>query len=132
MKENDLIQAFASWTELAYTAGQWWITVTTALLVATYFAAKHIPPWFFALILLLYLLTALSVIFEVTEYGSMAEEYGTRLVQFRAANHIPQADIQPFVNFGIVNSLIVYATFVLGSFSAAAYSFAHWRKVRTT
>ncbi len=41
MKEIDYVQAVATWINLSYTAGQWWITLTTALLVATYFAARH-------------------------------------------------------------------------------------------
>ena len=130
MKEIDLIQALTSVINLSYTAGQWWITVTTALLVATYFAAKHIRPWFFAVILLLYLLTAVSVIFEVNQYAGLAEDYGIQLVAFRAANHIPHADFEPFPNFGIINSVITYAVFTLGSLGAATFSFLHWRNAR--
>src|SRR5690242_15784137 len=93
MKEIDFIQAVAAWINLSYAAGQWWITVTTALLVATYFAARHIPPWFFALILLLYVLTAFSVVSEFAQYTGLSRDYGARLAELRAANHDVHAEI---------------------------------------
>ncbi|MEI9886201.1 MAG: hypothetical protein WDN08_06805 [Rhizomicrobium sp.] len=130
MKEIDIIQAFASCITLSYTAGQWWITVTTALLVATYFAAKHIRPWFFAAILLLYLFTCLSVVLEEMQYNGLAQDYGVQLVAFRIANHIPDPNIEPFPNYGVFVAFINYAVFILGSFGAATYSFLHWRGAR--
>jgi len=131
MKEIDLVQAMASWINLAYTAGQWWITVTTALIVATYFAAKHIPPWFFALIVLLYILTAISVVFEVSDYSVQAYSYAVRLSEFRTANHIRLNQLEPGTILGPINSFINYAVFALGSISAAAYSYIHWRSARS-
>ena len=106
MKEIDLIQAMASWINLAYTAANWWITVTTALIVATYFAAKHIPAWFFALIVLLYLLTAISVVFEVSDYSVQAYSYGVRLAELRAASHIRLNQLQPGTVPGPINKYI--------------------------
>ena len=130
MKEVDFVQAVALWINLSYTAGQWWITVTTALLVATYFAAKHIPAWFFGVILLLYLLTAFSVVTEFAQYSSQAEAYGARLIDFRAANHVSHAPVEPYLHFGTINTLVNFAVFILGSLSAATYSFVHWRSVQ--
>jgi hypothetical protein len=132
MKEIDLIQAMASWINLAYTAANWWITVTTALIVATYFAAKHIPAWFFALIVLLYLLTAISVVFEVSDYSVQAYSYGVRLAELRAASHIRLNQLEPGTVLGPINSFVNYAVFVLGSISAVAYSYIHWRRARSS
>lgn len=130
MKEIDLIQAVATWINLSYTAGQWWITLTTALLVATYFAAKHIPSWLFVVVLVLYLLTAVSVISEFAQYTRLAETYGARLEELRAGSHVSGSEIVPYRNFANINTLINFAVFILGSFSAAVYSFIHWRNVR--
>jgi len=132
MTEIDMIQANATWINLAYTAGEWWITITTALVVGTYFAARQIPRWLLAVILLLYFLTAFSVVFEVAEYVGMADEYGMRLAALRAANHIANADFEPIPHFGTFNNLSLYAVIVLGSLSAAGYSFVHWRNARKT
>src|ERR1700754_656862 len=80
MTEADLSQISSSWAALAYTSSQWWLTITTALVVATYLAAKHIPRWLMALIALLYILTAISVIFEVSNYGQISYDYGMRMM----------------------------------------------------
>jgi hypothetical protein len=130
MKEIDLVQAIATWINLSYTAGQWWITVTTGMLVATYFAAKYIPAWFFVIILLLYLLTAASVISEFTQYTQLSQSYGVRLTELRAAGHVSRPEIDPYANFASINVLVNYAVFVFGSLSAAIYSFLHWRNAR--
>lgn len=130
MKEIDYVQAVATWINLSYTAGQWWITLTTALLVATYFAARHIPPWFFALILLLYLLTAVSVISEFAQYSGLSRSYGNRLAELLAASHVSGAKIDPYANFASVNTILNYTVFILGSISAAIFSFIHWRNAR--
>lgn len=130
MKEIDYVQAVATWINLSYTAGQWWITLTTALLVATYFAARHIPPWFFALILLLYLLTAVSVISEFAQYSGLSRSYGARLTELLAASHVSGAKLDPYANFASVNTILNYTVFILGSISAAIFSFIHWRNAR--
>ena len=130
MQEIDLIQAVASWIGLSYTAAQWWLTVTTALVVATYLAAKHIPPWFFSVIILLYVITSASAIFEVTVYGDLAESYGRRLADVRSGSDQAKVAIEPGSALANVNSLLNYAVFVLGTLSAATYSFVHWRSVR--
>jgi hypothetical protein len=130
MHEIDLIQAVSIWINLSYTAAQWWITVTTALVVATYFAAKHIPPWFFYLIMFLYVLTAASGAFESAWYASYAASYGMELNQVRAAAHDVQNDIAPGAGFAFVNRFANYAVFAVGTFCAAAFSFVHWRHAR--
>lgn len=130
MHEIDLIQAVSIWINLSYTAAQWWITVTTALVVATYFAAKHIPPWFFGLILLLYILTATSAAFESAWYASFSASYGARLEQVRAAVHDIPNDIRPSASLAIVNRFANYAVFAVGTFCAAGFSFLHWRVAR--
>lgn len=130
MTESELVQASISWISLSYTASQWWLTVTTALIVATYFAAKHIPPWFFAIIILLYAVTALSAIFEVTIYGAIAESYGKRLAESRTSGHAPRVEVEPGSVLGTINGMVNYAVFILGTFSATTYSFVHWRSAR--
>jgi hypothetical protein len=130
MHEIDLIQAVSIWVNLAYTASQWWITVTTALVVATYFAAKHIPPWLFGLVLLLYLLTAASAVFEVAWYSDLSQNYAQRLAEVRAANHDVAVDLEPGSVLGTVNSFVIYGVFVFGTLAAAAFSFVHWRHAR--
>ncbi|MGH6908660.1 MAG: hypothetical protein ACREEG_00610 [Phenylobacterium sp.] len=130
MQEIDLIQAVTSWIGLSYTAAQWWLTATTALVVATYLAAKHIKPWFFSIVILLYVTTSVSAIFEVTVYADMAEAYGRRLTEVRALGHTPRVEVEPGSFPTNINSILNYVVFVLGTFSAATYSFIHWRSVR--
>ena len=130
MTEIDLNQAITSWGSLAYTSSQWWLTVTTALVVATYLAAKHIPAWPFALIALLYVLTALSVIFEVSTYSELSYDYGVRLTELRSANHEFGAGAIPDAFWRHFNNFVVDAIFVLGSLGAIAFSFIPWRKAR--
>ena len=130
MTEFELVQAVISWINISYTASQWWLTVTTALIVATYFAAKHIPPWFFAIIVLLYLLTAVSAIFEVTIYSSVSESYGRRLAELYTSGHAPHVLVEPGSVLGTINGIVTCAVFILGTFSASAFSFLHWRSAR--
>jgi hypothetical protein len=132
MTESDLSQAVVNWIGMSYTASQWWLTVTTALIVATYFAAKHVRPWFFAIIILLYVLTALSAIFEVAAYGELAESYAGRLAQLRATTHAARLGVEPGSPLTTVNAAVNYAVFVLGTFSAVVFSFVHWRSARKT
>jgi len=129
MNEIDLIQAFNSAINMGYLAGQWWMAVSTALVLATYFAARHIPPWFFAMIIVLYLLTAMSAVFEVIDYSTMAENYGARLQEFRATHHIPFAN-RNLAALGYINSAVNYAVFLLGTVSASVYSWITWREAR--
>jgi len=131
MTEIDLNQAITSWGSLAYTSSQWWLTVTTALLVATYLAAKHIPTWLFALIALLYALTAISVIFEVSIYSELSYDYGVRLTELRIANHEIGADAQPAELWRHFDLFLNYAIFAVGSLGALSFSLVHWRKARS-
>ena len=130
MTEADLNQAITSWGSLAYTSSQWWLAVTTALVVATYLAAKHIPVWLFALIAALYVLTAAAVIFEVSTYSELSYDYGVRLAELRSANHEFGAGSLPDAFWRHFNNFLVDAIFVLGSLGAIAFSFIHWRKAR--
>jgi hypothetical protein len=132
MTEIDLNQAITSWGSLAYTSSQWWLTVTTALVVATYLAAKHIPAWLFALIALLYALTALSVIFEVSIYSELSYGYGVRLMELRISNHEIGAEAQPGALWRHFNLFLNYAIFAVGSLGALSFSFVHWRKARSS
>ena len=131
MTEIDLIQASASWINLAYTTGQWWITVTTALVVATYLAAKHIPAWLFGLIVVLYLITAISVIFEFKVYSDLAISYGVRLSQLRAVNHELASNLEPSPILRGINGAANYIIIALGTIGAMSFSFIHWRKARS-
>jgi len=130
MHEIDLIQAVSIWVNLSYTAAQWWITVTTALVIATYFAARHIPPWFFVLVVLLYILTAASGAFESAWYASYATSYGVQLTQVRVAAHDVKTDIDPNFTLALVDRYANYAVFAVGTFCAVGFSFLHWRFVR--
>ena len=130
MQEIDLVQASISWINLSYTAAQWWLAVTTALIVATYFAGKSIPPWFFCIIVLLYILTSMSAVFEVTVYSSMAGAYGRRLADLRAASHAARVEVEPGSGIGDINGYVNDAVFILGTFSAVTYSFLQWRSAR--
>ncbi len=131
MKEADLIQAAVSWINLAYTASQWWLTVTTALVVATYLAAKHIPAWLFALVVFLYVVTAVSVLFEFKEYGDLAYSYGVRLTQLRLANHDLGSNAEPNAIWRLINAWALYVIIAVGTIVAIAFSFIHWRKARS-
>ena len=131
MTEADLNQAAFNWITLAYTTSQWWLALTTALIVATYFAARHIPPWFFAIIMLLYLLESASVVFEVTAYIQRAYIYGLQLDDLRIAAHALGANAEPSAYFKHNNGLLNESIFVIGSFCAIAFSFLHWRHERS-
>lgn len=130
MTEADLVQATVSLINLAYTTGQWWITVTTALVVVTYLAAKHIPAWLFAVIVTLYILTAVSVMFEFSEYSELAFSYGLRMTQTRIANHELASNTEPSAVLRQINAAMNYVIIALGTFAAIAFSFIHWRKTR--
>jgi len=130
MTEIDLNQAVTAWATLAYTSSQWWLTITTALVVATYVAAKHIPSWLFVLVILLYAFTAISVIFEVSQYSELSYDYGLRLTAMRLGGNEPGAAGEPGAWVRHLNLFMVYAIFVLGSVGACAFSFVHWRKAR--
>jgi uncharacterized RDD family membrane protein YckC len=132
MTEIDLSQAVTSWAALAYTSSQWWLTVTTALVIATYLAARHIPAWLFALVALLYVLTAISVIFEVSEYSQLSYSYSMRLTDLRVANHEIGAVSEPSALSRYLNNFLNLSIFAVGSLGALAFSFIHWRKARTT
>lgn len=125
MKEIDLIQAYYGAINLAYTASTWWLTVSTALVVATYFAAKHIPGWLFATTIALYALTAVSAIYELIGYSNMAENYGVHLARLQVPAHPSISE-----GAGFINASINYAVLVLGSVSAAAFAYVTWRGAR--
>jgi len=131
MSEIDLIQAYSSSISLAYTSAQWWIAVSTALVVATYFAAKHIPSWLFAVIIALYLTTSVSALWETTVYGGMADQYWLRLTQFRDAHHVPQFEPGGGPILAALNPYFTYAVIALGTISAAMFAFVRWRQERT-
>ncbi|HUB84970.1 MAG TPA: hypothetical protein VL971_04705 [Rhizomicrobium sp.] len=130
MSETDLIQACFNWVTLAYTASQWWITVTTALVVGTYIGARHIPDWLFGLITVLYLCTAISVMFEMWEYSELALSYGFRMTQMRIANHEFGSNTEPAFIFRFLNGWTNYAIIALGTVGAMSFSFIHWRHER--
>jgi hypothetical protein len=132
MKEIDLIQTVTDLIGLSYTASQWWVTVTTALVVATYFAARHIKPWFFLVIIVLYAATSASAIFEVALYGDLVQTYAKQLAEFRALGHEPRVRVEPGSYPTDINTILNCIVFMLGTASAATYSFVHWRSVRRT
>jgi hypothetical protein len=131
MTEADLSQISTSWAALAYTSSQWWLTVTTALIVATYLAARHIPRWLMVLIALLYIFTALSVIFEVSEYSELSYSYGMRMTELRVAHHEIGAVGEPSALWKYLNNALNLSIFAIGSLGALAFSFIHWRKERS-
>jgi hypothetical protein len=130
MTEIDLIQASSIWINLAYAAGQWWITVTTAMVLAVYFAAKQIAPWFLGLIVLLYLLAATSAVFEMSVYTQLALGYGVQVTQMRIAHHELSATVEPSFALRLINGYTNYLIVAIGTFGAIGFSLIHWRKVR--
>jgi hypothetical protein len=128
MNESELVQAYYGAINLAYTTSTWWVTASTALVVATYFAAKHIPTWLIVVILVLYITTAASVLYELHGYNDMATDYGQRLALMRGANKV----LGPAAASGgsLLNAVALYAVIVLGSIAAAAFSFVTWRGAR--
>lgn len=129
MNEIDLIQANYGAINLAYTTSTWWLTISTALVVATYFAGKHIPRWLFVIALVLYAITAISVLWELNLYSNLAISYSSQLVALDASKGLPSR-FEVGWNGGIVNSVANYAVVFLGSLAAAAYSFVVWRAAR--
>jgi hypothetical protein len=130
MSESELIQAYYGAINLAYTTTTWWVTISTALVVATYFAAKHIPSWLMLIALALYIVTAISVLYELHGYSDLALDYGQRLAQLHGGNTSFGRDASGVG--GSLNSFAIYAVVMLGSLSATAFSFVTWRAARTT
>ena len=128
MSEIDLIQAYYGAVNLAYTATTWWLTVSTALVVATYFAGKHIPSWLIAIILALYAVTAGSVFFELKGYSNMAVDYAVRISELPGAHHGVSDELS--LGSGMLNSVANYGVVILGSIAAVAFSFVTWRGAR--
>lgn len=129
MNESELIQAWNGSIALAYTASQWWVTASFALVVSMHFAAKHIPRGLFYTIVVLYLATALSSIYELASYAALSGYYGERLSEYRAAHHIAY-EIRENSVFTIFNGLVNYVVLILASVAAVAYSFVAWRAAR--
>ena len=132
MTEAEMVQASASWIGLAYTASRWWLTITMALLAAIYFAARHIPPWFFCLLVALYTSTAISAIFEDADYSSLANAYGTRLAEKRLEMHAPRLPIEPASSINVFNGYLNSALFIAATLCTVAFVFLHWQKERRT
>lgn len=128
MREIDLIQANYGAISLAYTATTWWLTISMALVVAIYFAGRHIPAWLLAIVLLLYLLNAISVIFELHLYASMALDYSQRLADLRGGKQVVEHEV--VFGLGFLNAYLNYAIIFFASVSAAAYAFVTWRGAR--
>ena len=128
MSEIDLIQAYYGAINLCYTATTWWLTVSTALVVATYFAGKHIPAWLTAVILVLYAVTAGSVIFELRAYSGMAADYAVRIAELPGIHH--GAGDEMSATGGVMNFIANYGVILLGSISAAPFSLLTWRNAR--
>ncbi|HEX2591759.1 MAG TPA: hypothetical protein VHL34_09705 [Rhizomicrobium sp.] len=129
MSEIDLIQAYNGSIGLAYTTSTWWLTISTALVVAIYFAARHIPPWLMAVSVVLYAVTALSVLWELHLYSSMATNYAAQLVAIDFAKGHASRFAMDW-NLGYVNTYANYGVLVLGSLAAAAFAFVTWRTAR--
>jgi hypothetical protein len=129
MTEAELLGAMTQETQLAYTTGQWWITMTTAFVVGVFFARRVIPLWLFVLILALYVLTVFSVMVESVAYNQLATEYGNALEAIRVARHAPPliySTLDPVTAF--LNLIAIYAVYVGGGLGAIAYCVAIWRK----
>ncbi len=107
MSEIDLIQAYNGTMGLAYTTSTWWLTISTALVVAIYFAARHIPPWLMTVALLLYAITALSVLWELHLYSSMATTYAAQIEAVDLAKGRPSRFAVDW-NLGFVNTYANY------------------------
>jgi hypothetical protein len=115
--------------QLAYTTGQWWVTMTTALVVGVFFAGKFIPRWLFVLVLILYALTVYSIIVESAAYDELASDYGASLAALRAARHAPAfGTLDPVTGF--INEIANYLVYVCGSLGAVAYCITIWRRER--
>ena len=128
MSEAELIQAYYGSINLAYTTTTWWLTLSTALVVATYFAGKHIPMWLMGVVLFLYAIEAFSVVYELSGYSALALDYAHRLAQLHGA---PEAlNNAAASGSGMLNSIANYAVVGLGSLAAASFSFVTWRGAR--
>lgn len=89
-----------------------------------------IPSCLFAFVAVLYILTAISVIFEFKEYSDLAYSYGVHLSQVRAQNHELGSDVEPNAVLRLIDGSMNYAIIALGSIGAISFSFTHWRKMR--
>ena len=131
MTESESMNAMTQAIQLAYTTGQWWLTITTALVVGVFFASKLIPRWLFVLILILYGLTVYSIMVESAGYYELAADYGDSLHVLRAARHAPAFGVLDPVT-GFLNSIANYLVFACGSVGAVAYCITIWRRAKKT
>ena len=131
MTEAELMTATSQAVQLSYLAGQWWLTITTALVVGIFFAGKLVPRWLFILILALYALTVFSIIVESIGYNYLADHYGTLLAGMRDAKSVAPpmlSALDPVV--ALLNIAANYLIFIFGSLGAVAYCITIWRIAR--
>lgn len=130
MSEAELATAAYAILDLTYLHVGWWLTATTALILATYFAGRTLPAWLFAAIILLYVASAFV---SIVQYGYAVLEtryYWNRLLAWRAANDVAQSPVSPN---SILSAAIIASTFMMlaaGTLIAIAYSFVSWRDSR--
>ena len=129
MTEAELMTATSQAIQLSYLAGQWWLTMTTALVVGVFFAGKLVPRWLFVLILALYALTVFSIIVESIGYANLAGHYGTLLGGMRDSKSVAPplfGALDPVV--ALINVAANYLIYTFGSLGAVAYCITIWRK----
>jgi len=131
MSEAELMAAMTEATQLVYLCSQWWLTITTALALAIFFAGKLIPRWLFGLILVLYALTVCSVFIEMSTYGLLAADYAARLAEIRSIHELEtSADRALSSALSNVNAVINYVIMTGASIGTVAYCISIWSKAR--
>ena len=132
MNEAELTNSFTQMCQLGYSAGQWWVTSSTALIIASYLAAKYIPTWLLVLIFVVYGFSAASAVLEFAYYSEMAGYFVARLQDFRASSNIAQPTLNTEIWMGLIDMPVLFLTFFLGSVGTIVFSLTHWRRVRRT
>lgn len=128
MTEYELSYLATETTNLAYRNIEYWIGLTTALIVVSYLAAGRLPLGLFILMLVLYANMASGVTLEFAGYSASIVELQERLNDARAKDGL--APITQFSS-GFMAAVLNgsnFVTLVLGSIGAIWYSIVTWRE----
>ncbi len=130
MTDAELYEAMARSIELSYYAGQWWLTISTAFVIAIYFAGKRLNIWVFSVVTLLYASTALSVFLEILGYNRAAAGFGERLAMTMTDSAIPQ--FASSAAYPLLTVLTFYSVYVMGTLGVIGFCIVTWREARLT
>ena len=128
MSEAELANALAQSITLTFSATTWWFSATSALVLASFLGARHIPLWLFLVVMALYAIVIVLTFYQLAAYWQTAAYYFGRLKSWRAEHGVAQQP-DPVLSQPLAAGLSV-AVLVLGCVGAIAFSVLTWRAAR--